>query len=171
MAYGTYDRWVFDLTNSDGELNTAVQVEAGTGVVMTKTLVEPVTVSRFGFLVKSGQDIDYDTTTARSKHALYKYPLGDNSKKVKLAEIEIAQGYKAGHVYYVDVDNKLGQADFQAGDQIVDEIIVSGAGAGTELGDVYPFVSYNPRAAVAAEQTNMHNLTVVPVTGNGADGA
>jgi hypothetical protein len=94
-----------------------------------------------------------------AKVALKKYPTyGSATGAVTLAEITLLQGWQAGHIYYVDVENALGKADVKAGEQLVIEVTQQGAG-GTEVGDYQPFFAGHPRAEVAANQSYMHNIT------------
>lgn len=164
MAYGTYDRHVVDNAVCDAQRATAIVLEASTGAILTKTVLEPITVSRFGFVPTVA--FDYDTLVTEGVLTLYRYPAGVSGSKVALATIALEDDAAVGDIYFVDVDNKLGYADFNAGDQVVIEITTQAAG-GTEVGDFQPFFTFNPRAEVTANQAKMHNRTDVPVTGNG----
>jgi hypothetical protein len=171
MAYGTYDKHVFDACVSDAGLASALALEAGAGAVLVKTMVEPVTVTRFGFRVMA-DNFNYDTLSVKGVLGLYKYPggPGDVANKVKLGEINLENGYLAYNVYYVDVDNKLGVADINAGEAVAIHIDTAAVG-GTEVGDFQPFFCANPRAEVVGNQTLMHDVTPAVVTGNGANDA
>ena len=168
MAYGTYDKHVFDAAVGDASLASALALEAGAAAVLVKTMVEPVTVTRFGFRVMA-DTFNYDTLSVLGKLGLYKYPggPGDVSNKVKLGEIYLTEGLLAYNVYYVDIDNKLDVADIKAGEAVAIHIDTAAVG-GTEVGDFQPFFCANPRAEVVGNQSLMHNVTPAVITGNGA---
>ena len=164
--YGTDDRQVVDLANDDAALATAIILEAATGAKLTKTVVEPITVTRFGF--RPTVTFNYDTLTTKGVLTLYKYPAGNSGNKVALATINLEHGDLAGTQYYVNVDNKVVKAtspatgvapragaDFQAGDQVVIEVTTQAAG-GTEVGDYQPFFCFTPRP----EPHTMQDLVV-----------
>lgn len=164
MAYGTYDKHVLKSTDSNAGQETAIALEASTGVKFTFDIVEPITVTRFG--IKPTVTFTYDTMTTEAVVKLKKYiTYGSSSGEVVLATITLTdpavaanQDWLAGHVYYVDVDNALNVACIDAGEQLVVEVTTQGAG-GTEVGDWLPYIMYNPRAEVAANQSAMHNIT------------
>jgi hypothetical protein len=165
MAYGTYDKHVCERGDAQTAMTSAA-IEAATGELLVKTVLEPITVSRFGVQIKPGANIDYDNASPTlCEVALYKYPLGVSGSKVLLGSFEIPDGALAGAVLFADIDNKLGAADFNTGDQVAVVIKTQGAG-GTEVGDIYPYFTFNPRAEVAANMSLAVDMTTVPVTGN-----
>jgi hypothetical protein len=166
MAYGTYDKEVLHTIHSNAAQETAIALEAATGVKFTYDLVEPITVTRFG--IKPTVTFDYDTMTTEAVVKLKRYiTYGSSSGAITLATVTLKQGWVAGNVYYVDVPNipdytdqftAVNPADCKAGEQLVVEVTTQGAG-GTEAGDWLPYICYNPRAEVAANQAAMHNVT------------
>lgn len=157
MAYGTYDKSVLLPCHSNAGQETAIALEAAAGVKFTYDVVEPITVTRFG--IKPTVAFNYDTMTAAAVVKLKKYvTYGSSAGEVELASITLVQAWAAGNVYYVDVENALNAACVDVGEQLVVEVTTQGAG-GTETGDWLPYIMYNPRAEVAANQAAMHNIT------------
>jgi len=74
MAYGTYDKFIGDLSNDDSALATAIILEAAVGAKLTKTVVDPLSVTRFGF--RPTVAFNYDTLTTKGVLGLYKYLQG-----------------------------------------------------------------------------------------------
>ena len=131
----------------DAGLATAIAVEAATGDLSVWTAFHPMQVSRVGVLITV--TIDYDTTTVRCEVAFdRRVTYGSDTGRVEMARVTIPNGTKSGTVIYMDVpngpDNDNGEV--LAGGQVVAEIVTSGAGAGTELGDFQPFVCWQPLA-------------------------
>ena len=162
MAYGTYDKLVTDpgcvVANP-----TAIELEAAAGAILvSRPLMEPITVTRFGYAVTVA--FDYDTQTTEGVLTLYRYPLGNASNKVALATIPLQDALAAGRVAFCDVDNPpvaadlKGKADFNAGDIVAIWISTQSVG-GTELGDFQPYYCWHPRAEVSENQSLMIDLT------------
>lgn len=166
MGYGTYDKNVLHTIHSNAGQETAIALEASTGVKFTFDLVEPITVTRFG--IKPTVTFNYDTMTTEAVVALKRYiTYGSSSGAITLASITLKNAWVAGSVYYVDVSNipsytdqytAVNPADCKAGEQLVVEVTTQGAG-GTEAGDWLPYICYNPRAEVAGNQATMYNVT------------
>lgn len=157
MAYGTYDRQVVDSSNDDHGRATAIALEAAAGAILTKTIVEPVSIDRFGF--QPTVLFNYDTQVTKGVLTLYKYPFGVSGSKVALATINLEDGDLAKYTYFCDVDNKVveatspatgvaskGIADLEPGDQVVVEISTQAVGGVYIAGDFQPFVCMHRRA-------------------------
>lgn len=174
MAYGTYDKHVLHTIHSNAAQETAVALEAATGVKFTFDVVEPITVTRFG--IKPTVTFAYDTMTAEAVVKLKRYiTYGSATGAITLATITLTdpavaanEDWTVGHCYYVDVSNipaytdaftAVNPADCKAGEQLVVEVTTQGAGGGGIAGDWLPYIGYNPRAEVAANQTALHNIT------------
>jgi|WetSurMetagenome_2_1015567.scaffolds.fasta_scaffold250420_2 hypothetical protein len=160
--YGSYEKMVTD-PGAVVANPTAIVLEAATGAVfVSRPLMEPIAVSRFGYAVTVA--FDYDTQTVEGELTLYRYPLGNASDKVALQTIPLQDALAAGMVAYADVPNPpvaadlKGKADFNAGDVVAIWITTQAAG-GTELGDFQPYFCWHPRAEVDANQPLMVNLT------------
>lgn len=164
-GYGTYDKSVLMSVNSNAGQETAIALEAGTGVKFTYDIVEPITVTRFA--LKPTVTFNYATMSAQSVVKLKKYvTYGSSVGEVTLATITLDDpavsgnnAWTAGHVYYVDVENALNAACVNAGQQLVVEVTTAGTGGGGIAGDWLPYIMYNPRAEVEANQSAMHNIT------------
>jgi hypothetical protein len=156
--YGSYEKaLILNQANNDASLATAIALEAGAAVKSTWSIIEPMTVTRFGIQVTVA--FNYDTQTVLGILKLKKYVVyGSSAGEVELASIELTHGLAAGSVVYVDVDNALGVANLKAGEQLVAEVTTAGVG-GTETGDYTIFVAGNPRPEVAANQAYMVNQT------------
>ena len=161
MAYGTYDKYVIDSAVVDAAQAAAIALEAAAAAILTHTVYEPITVTRFGF--RPTVAFDYDTQTAEGVLTLYRYPVAGGAGKVALATIPLADLALVNDVYYVDVVNPpvaargKGRADIDAGEQVVVEITTQGAGGGAIAGDFQPFYCFNPRAEVEDNQSDMHD--------------
>jgi len=72
-GYGTYDREIIDFANSDYGQGSAAALSAGLGLVsgMIKTVKEPMTVDRFGYLPAVAFVL-----TVPGQFGLYRYPHG-----------------------------------------------------------------------------------------------
>lgn len=163
--YGAYEKIPFT-PNLGIAWPAAIALEAAAGVVLvSRPLVEPIAVTRFGYQVEVA--FDYDTQTVEGVLTLYRYPGGDANAKVALATIPLKDVAVVNGVYYVDVDNvrvagqSNGKADFSAGDQVAVWISTQGAGGGAIAGDFQPCFCFYPRAEVEANQPLMHDLTPV----------
>jgi hypothetical protein len=164
MAYGTYDKNVLLPCHSNAAQEAAIITEATTGVKFTYDVVEPITVTRFG--LKPTITLFYDTMTVQAIVKLKKYiTYGSSSGAVTLATITIDDpavtgnnAWLAGHIYYVDVENALNAACVDAGMQLVVEVTTAGVGS-TSSGAWLPYIMFNPRAEVEANQSAMHNIT------------
>ena len=161
--YGFYDKQVVD-PGAVVANPTAIVLEAAAGVKLaSRPLMEPITVTRFGYAVTVA--FDYDTQTTEGILTLYRYPLGNAANKVALDTIVLQDALAAGTVAYSDVPNppvaadKKGKADFNAGDIVAIWVSTQAAG-GTEVGDFQPYFCFHPRAEVEANQSLMVNLTV-----------
>ena len=160
--YGFYDKHVVD-PGAVVANPTAIELEAAAGAVfVSRPLMEPITVTRFGYAVTVA--FDYDTQTTEGVLTLYRYPLGNASNKVALGTIVLQDALAAGSVVYADVLNppvaadKKGKADFNASDVVAIWITTQSVG-GTELGDFQPYFCFHHRAEVEANQSLMVNLT------------
>lgn len=160
--YGSYEKFVAD-PGAVVANPTAIILEASAGEIhVSRPLMEPITVTRFGYAVTVA--FDYDTQTTEGVLTLYRYPLGNASNKVALQTIALQDALAAGSVAYADVPNppvaadKKGKAEFNAGDVVAIWITTQAVG-GTELGDFQPYYCWHPRAEVEANQSLMVNLT------------
>jgi hypothetical protein len=173
--YGSYAKQVVDpgcvVANP-----TAIILEAAanTVVLLSRPLMEPITVTRFGYQVTVAFDYD-GVITAQGKLALYRYPQGNATNKVLLQEIDLQDDLAAGVVAYADVPNPMvdpvkvngvitvrgyNKADFNAGDVVAIWVDTMAVGTGgTELGDYQPYFCCHPRAEVCDNQPLMLNLT------------
>ena len=161
MAYGTYDKsrrllnTIFPGTTGD------LALEAAAAAILDDLQVEPITVTRFGFIPTVA--FDYDTQTAEGVLTLYRYPVAGGAGKVALATIPLEDLALIDNVYYVDVDNPpvaargKGRADIDAGERVVIEITTAATGGGAIAGDFHPFFDFHPRAEVEDNQTTMHD--------------
>jgi|GEM_PF-5875728 len=156
--YGSYGKeLVLNMANDDTAKATAIALEAVAGVKSTWTILEPITVTRFG--IRPTVAFNYDTLVTKAVLKLKKYITpGSATGEVELASITLEDAWAVGHVYYVDVSNLGGKADIKCGEQLVAEVTTQGAG-GTEVGDYEIYIAGNPRAEVAANQSYMHNVT------------
>jgi len=172
MAYGTYDRQVIDSSVDDHGQATAIEMEASTGAILTKTAKEPMSVDRFGFLVT--ELFQYHTLTTIGVLTLYKYPQGVAANKLALATINLEDGAQVGCLYYVNVDNKclpavypytgvkdVGIADLNPGDQVVIEISTQGVGDIYVLGAFQPVFFWHNRAEDPGNMTQVFDRTPV----------
>lgn len=150
--YGSYDKFVKPNVNPE----TAIAIEATTGVKATWNFQNPEMVTRVGVQVTTG--IDYNTATALCKVAFKKYPTyGSSSGAVVLGTIEIPNAMAAGSVLYLDIPNTAPNrnAEVKAGEQVVAEVTVRGAGGAYIAGDYQPFICTHPRAEVDGNQDYM----------------
>src|SRR5512137_1665317 len=107
MAYGTYDKTVFDTINCDAGQQTAIALEAAAAVKFTWSIKEPITVTRFS--ICPTVTCAYATMTTESVVKLKKYiTYGSAVGEVVLATITIDDpavtgnnAWTAGHTYYV----------------------------------------------------------------------
>ena len=172
MAYGAYDKYVFDAAVGDASLAAALALEAAAGLILTKTVFEPITVTRFGF--RPTVPFDYNVQNAKGVLTLYRYPVVGGAGKVALATIALENLDLVDNVYYVDVPNPAvsptvvngvitvrgrNKADINAGEAVVIEISTAATGGGGIAGDFQPFFCWNPRAEVEDNQSKMHNRT------------
>jgi hypothetical protein len=163
---------VFDPAVGDASLAAALALEAAAAAILTKTVFEPISVTRFGF--RPTVAFDYDTQTVEGVLSLYRYPVAGGAGKVLLASIALEDLAQVDNVYYVDVPNPpvpatmvggvvtvppRNKADIDAGEAVVVEITTQAAGGGNIAGDFQPFFCYHPRAEVEANQSKMHNRT------------
>jgi hypothetical protein len=162
--YGFYDKSI--VIEGDGVVAnpTAIVLEAATGVKLaSRPLLEPITVTRFGY--QAAVAFAYDTQTAEGKLSLYRYPLGNASNKVLLQTILLKDATPIGSVCYADVPNPpvtadaKGNADFNVGDIVAIWVTTAATGGGGIAGDFQPYFCGHPRAEVAANQSLMVNLT------------
>jgi len=169
--YGFYDKFVTD-SGAMVANPTAIILEAAVGEIRaSRPLMEPITVTRFGY--QATVAFDYDSLTTEGILSLYRYPLGNASNKVLLQTIRLPHATPIGSVCYADVPNPVvpatlvggvitvparNKADFDAGDVVAIWISTQAVG-GTELGDFQPFFCGHPRAEVAPNQALMVNLT------------
>lgn len=172
MAYGAYDKYVFDSAVVDGALATAIELEAVAGAIFTKTVNEPITLTRFGF--RPTVAFDYDTLATLGVLTLYRYPVAAGTGKVALATINLEDAALVNNVYYVDVASPAvpptkvdgvitvrgrNKADINAGELVVIEITTAATGGASIAGDFQPYVCFHPRAEVEDNQSLMHNRT------------
>ena len=159
--YGSYEKNVIDSAVVDAAQAAAIALEAAAAAILTHTVYEPITVSRFGF--RPTVAFDYDTQTAEGVLTIYRYPVAGGAGKVALASIPLEDLALVNNVYYVDVANPAvaargkGRADIDAGEQVAIEITTQGAGGGAIAGDFQPFYCYHHRAEVEDNQTTMHD--------------
>jgi hypothetical protein len=160
--YGSYEKLVAD-AGAVVANPTAIALEASTGAIhVSRPLMEPITVTRFGY--QATVAFDYDTQTVEGVLSLYRYPLGNASNKVLLQTIILPDDTPIGSVCYADVPNppvaadKKGKAEFNVGDVVAVWITTQAVG-GTELGDFQPYYCFHPRAEIEANQPLMINLT------------
>lgn len=157
--YGSYAKGIIlDQANNDAAKATAIALEASAAVKNTWSIIEPMTVTRFGIQVTVA--FDYDTQTAEGVLTLKKYiAYGSSVGAVTLGYITLTDALAAGSVVYVDIDNDAGAANLKAGEQLVAEVTTRGAGGGSIAGDYTIFVVGHPRAEVAANQAYMVDQT------------
>lgn len=146
--YGSYSKIVEWL--DDAATAVAVALEHALGVIRTFTRMEPGTITRFG--IRPTVTFNYDTMTQAAIVAL---KIGTT----EIARITLVNGWVAGEVYYVNVDNSLNRATYKAGDVVTVEVVQAGTGGGAIAGDFVPYFCFNHRGEVAANQPKMHNIT------------
>lgn len=173
MAYGTYDRFVIDTASDDSGLGTAANFAdaANTTPILSKVVVEPRTVSRFGIRVVTA--LDYHTANVAMILTCYKYPANISANKVALGDLTVpAAGLAANSVAFVDVENKpvkaqapytglagYGTADLLPGDVVGVEISQTGTGGANLTGTFYPWVGLVQKAEVVGNENLRVNLT------------
>jgi hypothetical protein len=170
--YGFYDKSIVVDAGKVVANPTAIALEAAAGVILaSRPLLEPITVTRFGY--QATVAFDYDTLVTEGVLTLYRYPLGNAANKIALQTIRLPDDTPIGSVCYADVPNPVvpatlvggvitvparNKADFDAGDVVAIWISTQAVG-GTELGDFQPYFCGHPRAEVADNQPLMVNLT------------
>ena len=169
--YGSYQKYVTD-PGAVVANPTAIQLEAAAGVILaSRPLMEPISVSRFGY--QATVAFDYDVLVTEGVLTLYRYPAGNANNKIALQTIRLVDATPIGSVCYADVPNPVvpatfvngvltvrarNKADFEVGDVVAIWISTQAVG-GTELGDFQPYFTWHPRAEVEANQPLMVNLT------------
>ena len=169
--YGSYEKFVVEPATVVAN-TTAIELQAATGVKMvSRPLLEPICVTRFGYQVEVA--FDYDTLVTQGVLTLYRYPGGDDSAKIAIGTIVLQDALAINSVAYADVDNVYvpatyvagvltvrarNKADFDVGDKVAIWVTTQ-ANGGTEVGDFQPFFCFHPRAEVEANQALMVNLT------------
>ena len=172
MAYGTYDRMVVDSSNDDHGMASAIDMGAATGVILLKTIREPRTVARFGYMPTV--ELQYQTKTTEGVLTVYKYPLGVAASKVALGTIALKDAAAAFVHYGVDLDNQpvaatapyqgvadLGLCDLQPGDQVAIWITTQAVGSSYLAGAFQPFLDLFKRAEANGCMTGYVDLTPV----------
>lgn len=157
MPFSQDDHYIINSGYDDHGMASAIELEAATGAILTKTWEQPVTVTRFGYRVT--ELFQYHTKTTEGKLTIYKYPAGVAANKVALGTITLKDGDAVALVPFVDLDNQVvaavspytgitpyGVCDHQAGDQTVIEITTQGVGDTYILGEFQPFFCFHPRA-------------------------
>jgi len=170
MPYSQDDHYLVNSAGDDHGMATAIEMEAATGAILTKSFEQPITVTRFGYRVT--ELFQYHTKTTEGVLGIYKYPGGVAANKVLLGAITLKDGDAVGDCPFVDLDNKpvaavapytglvpYGTCDLQAGDQVVIEITTQGVGDAYVLGAFQPFFCYHPRAEDAGNQPHMIDRT------------
>ena len=178
MAYGAYDKFVFDAAVGDASLATGINVNCTVlDLTFIKTMVEPVTVTRFGF--RPTTLFNYGTNPTEGVLSIYRFPTYHNGAStlptdaVLLATIGLEDAAVVNGVYYVDVPNPVveatkvagvitvrgrNKADINAGEQIAVKVSTAPVG-GTKAGVFQVFVCYHPRAEVADNMALMFDRT------------
>lgn len=158
----TYEFFFAHAGMTDAGWATAAIIEAATGDIGTWTAMHPMQVQRVGVLVTVA--IDYDTTTARTVVAFdRRVTYGSDTGRVEMGRVTIPQGTIAGTVIYLDIPNGEGNdyGEVIAGGQVVAEIVTSGAGAGTEVGDFQPWVSWVPMSLQPANNKDGNGVVTL----------
>jgi hypothetical protein len=162
--YGSYEKHVIDKGAAIANpADIAMEAALNTVTLLSRPLMEPISVSRFGY--QAVVAFNYNVQTAEGVLTLYRYPLGNAANKVALQTIRLVDATPIGSVCYADVPNppvaadKKGKADFNVGDVVAIWISTAGTGGGGIAGDFQPFFTFHPRAEVAVNQSLMVNLT------------
>jgi hypothetical protein len=171
--YGSYDKYVVDKGAAVAN-PAAIALEAAlnTVVLLSRPLMEPISVPRFGY--QAVVALAYGGQTAEGKLTLYRYPGGDANTKVALQTIRLVDATAIGSVCYADVPNPVvpatlvggvitvrarNKADMEVGDVVAIWITTAATGGGGIAGDFQPFFTFHPRAEVKLNQPLMVNLT------------
>jgi hypothetical protein len=170
MPYSQDDHYLVNSSGDDHGMASAIELEAATGAILTKSFEHPVTVTRFGYRVT--ELFQYHTLTTAGVLGIYKYPGGVSADKVLLGVITLLDGDAVGDCPFVDLDNQpvaavspytglapYGVCDCEAGDQVVIEVKTQGVGDSYILGEFQPFFCYHPRAEEAGNQPRMIDRT------------
>ena len=164
MLYGE-EIFVSDRAKDAATATTAIALEASTGAIYTRTMNIPGVVRRFGF--SPTVLFNYATQTRKGVLTLYKDPAADSSKKVALGTINLEDADAVGMVYFSDIQNKVvdqvpvqpGNAQYNAGDQLVVEITTQAAGGGGIAGDFQPLMWWNNRGENTGNQGQLVDRT------------
>jgi hypothetical protein len=170
MPYSQDDHYLVNSSGDDHGMATAIELEAATGAILTKSFEQPVTVTRFGYMVT--ELFQYHTKTTEGVLGIYKYPAGVSANKVLLGSITLKDGDAVADCPFVDLDNKpvaavspytglvpYGICDLQGGDKVVIEITTQGVGDAYILGAFQPFFCFHPRAEEALNTPRMIDRT------------
>jgi len=171
--YGFYDKSIVVDPGAVVADPTAIEMEAAGGAVfVSRPLMEPITVTRFGY--QATEIFEYNTQTIEGILTLYRYPLGNANNKIALQTIRLVDATPVDSVCYADVPNPIvaatfvngvqtvparNKADFDAGDIVAIWITTQAVASGSPTGKFQPYFCGHPRAEVEANQSLMVNLT------------